>query len=405
MTFQANFYDGISARAAQVTVEIEGSASSGIRPSIRFTTAEKTYQYALADLVVQAKLGRGARLIDLPDGGRLEAENIDALELAMPSRTSGFWRILHYVENHLGWVLVSLMLTVLAGWWFLQFGVPHLAEQVAKATPPEMEIKLGEQVLKGLDHEFGYFSASKADVKHKAAISKALQTMCTKLQTCPQYRLEYRDGGMIGANAFALPGGIMVVTDQLIELSESDDEVVAVLTHELGHVSHRHAFRQSLQGVLSGLILASVTGDVSSLGSGLPAALMQMRYSRQHETEADIFALNAMQKTCIPPKAFADILLRLTTQATEQGTEQMGDASEENAHQNRQKTSKKTNQKTSKNDEAKQQKPLNQEPANQESADDHNNHGINVESILSTHPDTLERIKPFQTAQTNCKTS
>lgn len=299
---------------------------------IVFAVDGETLTFNLADLEVQAKLGSAKRLIDLPNGGRLEAIDISELEAAMPSKTSTFWRGLHYLENHLGWVLVAMLLTVFAGWIFLQFGVPKMAEYVADITPPSMEVKIGEQVLAGLDSRVGYFTPSKAEPKRRASVIAELNKLCsalkssslkgTAVKTCPVYRLEFRDGGDldkggIGANAFALPGGIMVLTDQLIALSKNDTEVVAVLAHELGHVHQRHAFRQSLQGVLAGLILAAITGDVSSVASGLPAALMQMKYSRTHEIEADVFALNAMQAACLPPKAFADILQRLQSQTLE----------------------------------------------------------------------------------------
>ena len=66
---------------------------------------------------------------------------------------------------------------------------------------------------------------------------------------------------------------------------------------------------------MAGLTLAAVTGDVSSLASGLPAILLQLSYSRDMETEADQYALNALHTSCIQPHAFADILARLTKQA------------------------------------------------------------------------------------------
>ena len=150
----------------------------------------------------------------------------------------------------------------------------------------------------------------------------------------------------------------MVVTDGLVELAKNNDEIVAVLAHELGHVKQRHAFRQSIQGTLAGLVLAAVTGDVSSLGSGLPAALLQMRYSRQHELEADAFALGALQHSCIRPRAFADILFRLQNQ-------RLGAAKKKNK---------------------------------EEAADGYNP----ISDMLSTHPDTIERIKPFLEAELAC---
>ena len=357
MSFQSDYFDGISARHKPVTVRVAEHSKN-----MSFDVDGETLTFNWADLDVQAKLGAAKRLIDLPNGGRLEAADISELEAAMPTKTSTFWRGLHYLENHLGWVLVSLMATVFAGWLFLQFGVPTLAEYVAKATPPSMETKIGIQALNGVDKL--YFSTSKTAPARKASIAAALKKLCAAIQNCPQYQLEFRAGGAIGANAFALPGGIMVVTDELITLSKNDHEIIAVLAHELGHVKQRHAFRQSLQGVLSGLILAAVTGDVSSLGSGLPAALMQMRYSREHETEADIFALNAMQKACVPPSAFADILQRLQNQA-------FGD----DKPSGKDKTAKKT-----------------QPPENTG----------DIPEMLSTHPDTQARIQPFLLAKLNC---
>ncbi len=354
MAFQADYFDGLSARHKPVLVRIAWHAKN-----IAFDVDDETLVFALTDLDLQAKLGTAKRLIDLPNGGRLEALDISELEAAMPSRSSAFWSALHYLENHLGWVFASVLATVFAGWLFLQFGVPKLAEYVASATPPAMEAKLGEQVLEGLDSRLGYFSPSKTAPERKDSISKALKNLCQAMQGCPQYRLEFRAGGVIGANAFALPGGILVVTDEIVSLSKNDTEIIAVLAHELGHVKQRHAFRQSLQGVLSGLILAAVTGDVSSVASGLPAVLMQMRYSREHETEADVFALNAIQKACLPPKAFADILQRLQAQSEGVGN--------------------KAAQKT---------------PSRQRTDP--------VFEILASHPDTQARIKPFLEAAQNC---
>ena len=370
MTFQADYFDGISARHQQVTVRVAEHSKN-----ISFDVNGETLTFNLTDLQVQSKLGSAKRLIDLPSGGRLEAVNISALEAAMPSKISTFWRGLHYLENHLGWVLVSLFATVFAGWLFLQFGVPKLAEYVAKATPPSMEAKLGEQALHGVDKL--YFSTSKTAPARKASIAGALKNLCTTLKDCPQYRLEFRAGGMIGANAFALPGGIMVVTDEMVTLAKNNTEIIAVLAHELGHVKQRHAFRQSLQGVLSGLILAAVTGDVSSVASGLPAALMQMRYSREHEIEADIFALNAMQKACIPPKAFADILQRLQNQT-------LGD---DKTTKDEPTKGKATKDKSAKKTQAQQRTEK---------------RASGVPEMLSTHPDTLARIQPFLQAKLIC---
>jgi Zn-dependent protease with chaperone function len=353
--FQAVFFDGVTSSAQSVWVKVVGD-------SIEVNVGGHPRHYKLTEIEVQAKLGSTKRLIDLPDRARLEAIDIAELEAVMPSKAASFWSMLHYMENHLGWVVIALVMTVFAGWAFIQHGVPRLAEVVANATPPSMELKLGEQVLKGLDHQLGYFKPSQIAKARQAAINSALNALCQK-NDCPEHRLEFRNGGYIGANAFALPGGIMVVTDDLIKLAKNDTEIIAVLAHELGHVKKRHAFRQSIQGTVSGLVLASITGDVSSMASGLPAVLVQMQYSRQHELEADDFALAAMQKSCLPPSAFAEILFRLQKQ-------KVGEDADGNSDNGKETSS---------------------------------NGSYNpISDILSTHPNTIERIRPFMEAKTDC---
>lgn len=339
--FQAHYFDGISARAVKVEIEADSDG-------IAFTAQDVRHVFRLADIHVQPKLGHARRIIELPDGGRLDAGDIAMLEaLKQPDSGTFFQHWLHRLENHLGWVLCALILTLLAGWGGVRFAIPALAEQVAQAMPPSMERKLGKQVLTMMDHEqLGYFKPSQLDLARKTALSAQLKALCAKQSDCPAYDLEFRAGGRIGANALALPGGIIVVTDELIALAKADLEIIAVLTHELGHVKLRHALRQTLQGALSGLLLAAMTGDVDSLASGLPAVLLQLRYSRQMETQADAYALASLLRACVPPHLFADILERLEQQA-----------------------------------------------------------GTSIPEVVSSHPDNQARVQPFLDAQPGCESN
>ncbi|MCL7422248.1 MAG: M48 family metallopeptidase [Methylobacter sp.] len=309
INFQADYFDGISARAVKVDIEADSDGLAFIAQGVR-------HLFQLVDIQVQPKLGRARRVIELPGGGRLEAEDIALLEALKPDKKAFFWHWLHRLENHLGWALLALILTILTGWASVRFGIPALAEQIAHAMPPAMERQLGEQVLAIMDHEqLGYFKPSLLEPARQTALSARLKTLCEQQLDCPAYNLEFRGGGHIGANALALPGGYVVVTDELVALATTDQEVIAILMHELGHVKLRHALRQTLQGALSGLLLAAVTGDVDSLASGLPAVLLQLRYSRQMETEADSYALASLRRACVPPHLFADLLSRLEQEA------------------------------------------------------------------------------------------
>ncbi len=120
-----------------------------------------------------------------------------------------------------------------------------------------------------------------------------------------------RRSEVLGANAFALPSGIVVMTDELIEIADNDEQIAAVLAHELGHVHHRHIMRSLLQNSIAALVIASLLGDVTSitgLAASIPTFLVEQRYSRAFEYEADAFAVEWMRAQGIDEMHLADIL-------------------------------------------------------------------------------------------------
>jgi Zn-dependent protease with chaperone function len=135
----------------------------------------------------------------------------------------------------------------------------------------------------------------------------------------PDYQLEFRLGGGMGANALALPGGVLVVTDELVGLSPDDDAILSVLGHELGHVHHRHMTAKLVKsGGLSALAFV-LWGDVSSLLATLPAVLLQTSYSRESETQADTFALEFMRHARLRGQSVAELFEAVQKKAGRDG--------------------------------------------------------------------------------------
>ena len=128
------------------------------------------------------------------------------------------------------------------------------------------------------------------------------------------YRLVFRESPALGANALALPGGTVVVTDDFMALLDQDQQLLAVLAHEIGHIRHRHALRQILQNSSVGLLIATLTGDLfsaSSMAAALPTMLIDAKFSRDMEREADDVAIDYLQQEGIPLQHFATILEQL----------------------------------------------------------------------------------------------
>lgn len=348
-SFQARYFDGIHPQAQSVTVYVEdghlrfdshGFNGQGMDGDGQYM------EYALSTCELQAQLGKTVRRINLPDDAHLESQD-PHLDGYFHSAPTHFWQTLYRAENNYLVIVMALFGIVVAGYALMTYGIPAAAKIVATNIPATHERSLGEQAMRTLDDpKLGYFEKSELSAQREQDIIHSLSALCERSKACPSYTLNFRKSPVIGPNAFALPGGYVVLTDELVALSKNNDELVAVLTHELGHVKKRHALRQALQGTLSGLIILSVTGDFSSIAAGLPTLMLNMRYTRDMETEADGYALNALNAACIPTKYFATLLMRLEST---QGQ------------------------------------------------------GQKVPELLASHPDSQKRVQPFLKSQGNCQ--
>jgi tetratricopeptide (TPR) repeat protein len=122
------------------------------------------------------------------------------------------------------------------------------------------------------------------------------------------YRLELRTCPVIDPNAYALPGGTIVLTDELARAATSGDQLSAVLAHEMGHLRERHGVRTALEraGVMTAI--AAYTGDTARVAEALRRVLLETGYPTKFEDQADAFALQRMRNLGIPPRALADML-------------------------------------------------------------------------------------------------
>ncbi|RZI92926.1 MAG: M48 family metallopeptidase, partial [Variovorax sp.] len=106
----------------------------------------------------------------------------------------------------------------------------------------------------------------------------------------------------LGPNALALPGGTIVLTDELVRLTPGDDNaVLGVLGHEFGHVRLRHSMRQLVQASAVGFATSVAFGDYGTLIGSAPVILATLGYSRDAEREADAESVRLMRAAGISP--------------------------------------------------------------------------------------------------------
>lgn len=183
-------------------------------------------------------------------------------------------------------------------------------------TPVELDSAIGEQGLEMLDGTL--FGPSGLSADRRSELHEVFADVVVTVGDEHAYRLEFRAGNQLGPNAIALPSGIVVLTDELVALAQHDEELAAVMAHEVGHARHRHALRALIQNSVVAGLLFLLLGDPSAaatIAAGIPTLLIERSYSREFEREADDVAFEYLAARGIPDRRFADVLARLAVEA------------------------------------------------------------------------------------------
>jgi Zn-dependent protease with chaperone function len=221
-------------------------------------------------------------------------------------------------------VLVSVLLLVLLGAGVYQWGLPWAARAVVAVTPHSVDAALGQASLSAIDDSLMQPSELPLDeqTRLRAAFAQALAAQ--PAGSVPAWQLEFRKS-RIGPNAFALPGGTMVMTDELVALVGADDQVItALLAHELGHVRHRHGLRMLVQATVLAGVTGVVLGDFSTLLAGVPLLLGQASYSRDAEKQADAEAVHILKAAGISPGVMVTLFEKLAAKNDPSATDKKG---------------------------------------------------------------------------------
>jgi len=261
------------------------------------------------ELDISPRLGATPRYLTFPDGSVLETPDNEAvdtmLRLYCPSAFRGW---VHRLESHWPLVVLTLVLVIGVVWGSIQYGVPALSRHLAHKLPAEALDQVSRETLVFLDKV--YLESSQLDPARQQSLRSAFSRLLT-LYPEGRYRILFRRGGdTLDANAMALPDGTLIFTDQLVELAANEEELLAILAHEVGHVELRHSLRAVIQNSLIGVGALLITGDAEVL-AGLPVLFTSLSYSRDHEREADAFAAQLMRRQGLELQAFVSIMTRM----------------------------------------------------------------------------------------------
>lgn len=293
------YFDGRSSRRHSVSLTV----SEGV---LHLAGDGVERREPLAAVRVSEPMGP-ARILSFADGAQCEVTDLDGLAqlLAATGHRDGW---VARVQRRWDVALASFAViaaVLAAGYMWL---LPWAAERIAAALPELVVAQIERNVMAQIDH---VLPPSELSPARQEALQERFAGYARRLPDAPAVRVAFRLGGPVGANAFALPGGQIIVTDELVLLARDDDDIAAVVSHELGHVAGRHGLRQALQSTVIGLVVGWMVGDFSSVLAIAPTVYLQTHYSREFEREADDYGARLMRANGLSPSRLADMLERM----------------------------------------------------------------------------------------------
>ena len=295
MLINALLYDGKSSKEHKVVIDFTADK--------RVIIESHDINVALLEVNIESRLGNTPRVLSFENGIRCKSRENDKIDQLL--KEFGLSKSKAYkIESSLGLTLGSVLVTVGFIWFMLTTGATYTADALASILPESTLTEVSEVTMNQL--EDGYLRPSKLSDRQK----RILQGHFDKLTEGEKgYKLHFRSSPKMGPNAFALPSGDIVLTDQLVALSKDDEfrDILGVLAHEKGHVVKKHSLRIAIKTGISGAIIGYITGDVSVLASTIPTVLINSSYSREFEHEADVHAVEELKKMDISTEYIATL--------------------------------------------------------------------------------------------------
>ena len=258
-----------------------------------------------SSLRVDERLGRAPRRLRFDDGTFCEVRDLGALDALLEAggHIDGW---VDRVQRRAQFVLIAILASLLLAFAAYRWGLPSAAAMGAKHLPSAVSTSLSVQTLKVLDG--GMLNASHVSSTRQQSLKAQFYRLRLPERGHPASTLLFRAAPTLGANAFTLPDGTIIVNDDLVTTMSEDGMVLAVLSHELGHAHGRHGLQLLLRSSAIGAFLTFYVGDVSMLLAVAPATVLQARYSRDLEQQADDYGAAVMSDNGMSPALLADAL-------------------------------------------------------------------------------------------------
>jgi Zn-dependent protease with chaperone function len=204
----------------------------------------------------------------------------------------------------LGGCLVGLLLVTLPFIAIYLWVIPVLANEAADKVPVDVEMKIGD----------AWFQSLTAQYTIDSSRTQLIQEFYDSLHYGGAYDMRISLVNEPVVNAFAMPGGHIVVFDSILQIMDAPEQLAALLAHEASHVQLKHSTRAIFRQMASTIAIVTIFGDFRTV-AGLVAQqtnqLAGLSYSRSLEMEADKHGLALMEAQGIPLQGMPDLFRRM----------------------------------------------------------------------------------------------
>ena len=281
---------------------------------LRSNSTEINLEVHRDEMVIQSPVGSLPYKILLAEGHLFEAQNNpETKEFLEFCKRPNADSLLSYLEQKKTVIFVGIM--ILAGLVITvpRYVLPWIGDQVANWIPHSWLMMAGDETLEILDESL--FSPSELALQDQDRYTKEFNRMAGLVLKDQTVKLVFRHGEEIGPNAFALPGGVVVLTDELVEIAEDWRGVIGVLAHELGHVQLKHPARRLVRSLVALALVSLIFDDAATFAEELAAisgSLISLAYTREFEKEADRAGKEILIRAGLSPIPLANLLQKLS---------------------------------------------------------------------------------------------
>jgi Zn-dependent protease with chaperone function len=301
--YKGEYYNHQVAKAIPVAVQI--FTESLLLDYTREGMPAKKLQWLFTEITVQVSDRNFIRITATgEEAGTLEVHDPVFVETFLQTyrhtRSAGLHELALRGGYKVG--LISLIIVVgilLAGHFFI---LPWCADRIVDQLPRSFDKKIGETAREGMQEDI---DTAGSQLLTKFAAQMKWDMPDSLVFTVVPSKIE---------NAYALPGGYVMVYTGLLEKLKTKEELAALLSHEVAHVAHRHSVRKLCRDLSTTVLLSVVlsnVGDATSVLYANASSIYSLTYSRQYEEEADITGLETMRRNHIDQQGMLRLMQEL----------------------------------------------------------------------------------------------